>query len=127
MKLSIKGNSLRAKNIALRSCESSEARSPGRNDPFCATGECEAHLRVRADCVDGRAHYSVHTKQRYGSDPADQANTWCVSDQIGIVESIDIGSFGILDVLIEKDFACLDRSDEENEDTFPNPNAGTMC
>ena len=47
--------------------------------------------------------------------PADQANTWCVSDQIGIVESLIIGSFGFLDVLIEKDFACLDRNDEEND------------
>ena len=33
-----------------------------------------------------------------------------------------IGSHGTLDVLLEKDFACLDRSDEENSDTFPNPN-----
>jgi hypothetical protein len=59
--------------------------------------------------------------------PADQANSWCVSDQVGIVKSLSIGSFGFLDVLIEKDFACLDQNDEENEDTFPNPNAGTMC
>ena len=34
--------------------------------------------------------------------PADQANTWCVSDQVGIVESLDVGNFGILGVLIEK-------------------------
>jgi hypothetical protein len=59
--------------------------------------------------------------------PADQANAWCVSEQIGIAESLSTGSFGVLEVLIEKDFACLDRSDEENEDTFPNPNAGTTC
>jgi hypothetical protein len=38
-----------------------------------------------------------------------------------------MGSYGFLDVLIEKDFACLDRNDKENEDTFPNPNVGTTC
>ena len=34
--------------------------------------------------------------------PADQANTWCVSDQLGIVESLDVGNFDILGVLVEK-------------------------
>jgi len=34
---------------------------------------------------------------------------------------------GSLALLIEKDFACLDRSEEDNEDTFPNPNTGTKC
>lgn len=59
--------------------------------------------------------------------PVEQANTWCLSDQVGIVERLSIGSYGFLDVLIEKDFACLDRNDKENEDTFPNPNVGTTC
>ena len=34
--------------------------------------------------------------------PADQANSWCVSDQVGIVESLDVGNFDILGVLVEK-------------------------
>ncbi len=59
--------------------------------------------------------------------PADQANTWCATDQVGIVDSLSIGSFGSLDLLIEKDFACLDQSDEDNEDTFANPSAGSTC
>jgi hypothetical protein len=59
--------------------------------------------------------------------PVEQANTWCLSDQVGIVERLSMGSYGFLDVLIEKDFACLDRNDKENEDTFPNPNVGTTC
>jgi hypothetical protein len=32
-----------------------------------------------------------------------------------------------LTILVEKDFACLDGSDEQNADTFPNPLAGTKC
>ncbi len=32
-----------------------------------------------------------------------------------------------LRILVEKDFACLDGSDEQNADTFPNPLAGTKC
>jgi len=59
--------------------------------------------------------------------PADQAKMWGVTDQVGIAEDISLGDLGSLALLIEKDFACLDRSNESNEDTFPNPNAGKEC
>jgi hypothetical protein len=59
--------------------------------------------------------------------PADRAIVWGVSDQVGIAENIGLGGLGALALLIEKDFACLDRSEEDNEDTFPNPNAGAVC
>ena len=59
--------------------------------------------------------------------PSDQANAWSVTDQVGIAEDISLGGLGSLALLIEKDFACLDRSEEDNADTFANPNAGTKC
>jgi hypothetical protein len=59
--------------------------------------------------------------------PATQANEWGFTDQIGIAETISLGDVGTLALLIEKDFACLDRSGEENHDTFPNPSAGATC
>ena len=59
--------------------------------------------------------------------PADQANEWGFTDRVGIAEDISLGQVGSLALLIEKDFACLDRSDEDNQDTFANPNAGAQC
>jgi len=59
--------------------------------------------------------------------PTDQAIDWGVTDQVGIAEHIALGKLGSLGLLIEKDFACLDRSEEDNEDTFPNPNASVVC
>jgi hypothetical protein len=59
--------------------------------------------------------------------PADQATAWGVSDQVGIAEDINMGDLGSLALLIEKDFACLDRSEVDNQDTFANPNAGAKC
>jgi len=59
--------------------------------------------------------------------PTDQANAWGTTGQVGIAENISLGNLGSLGLLIEKDFACLDRNEEDNEDTFPNPNAGTTC
>jgi hypothetical protein len=59
--------------------------------------------------------------------PASLADTWCSTDLVGIVERVGLGAFGLLELMIEKDFACLDRSEEENEDTFENPHAGAVC
>ena len=59
--------------------------------------------------------------------PTDLAINWGVTDQVGIAENIALGKLGSLQLLIEKDFACLDRSEEDNEDTFPNPNASAVC
>jgi hypothetical protein len=59
--------------------------------------------------------------------PTHKMISWGTSDEVGIAEEIGLGNLGSLGLLIEKDFACIDRSDEDNEDTFPNPNAGKQC
>ena len=53
--------------------------------------------------------------------PVEVARTWADSEQVGIDGVVDLGVRGILSILIEKDFACIDRSAEENVDAFPNP------
>jgi hypothetical protein len=52
---------------------------------------------------------------------------WAESNQVGIYGAADLGIHGVLDLLVEKDFACLDLSDAENIDTFPNPASGAVC
>jgi hypothetical protein len=57
----------------------------------------------------------------------DQVRIWEAESEVGVYSNLDIGSAGSLDVMVEKDFACLDRGDEENRDTFANPHAGGIC
>jgi hypothetical protein len=59
--------------------------------------------------------------------PEAEAKAWAGSDQVGIYASIQLGQGQSLEILVEKDFACLDLSDAENEDTFPNPAMGVTC
>jgi hypothetical protein len=47
--------------------------------------------------------------------------------QIGIYSAVNLGGREMLDVIVEKDFACLDLSDADNHDTFPNPQIGAVC
>jgi hypothetical protein len=52
---------------------------------------------------------------------AEAVSRWAKTEtEVGIYGSVDIGREP-LELLVEKDFACLDASDEENQDTFPNP------
>jgi len=57
--------------------------------------------------------------------PPELVTRWANSDQVGIKGRQATGNEVHLHVLIEKDFACLDRTGEENFDTFPNPLADT--
>jgi hypothetical protein len=55
--------------------------------------------------------------------PRDSVMAWARGDQAGIYSSVDLGPHGALDVIVEKDFACMDVGDANNPDTFPNPKA----
>jgi hypothetical protein len=127
MKLRIKGNSLRlrvsrsevARLLAGERVEETIHFAPQETAKL--TYALEQQLSGVAPAVqytDGNVTVRI---------PADQAIPWCLTDQVGIVESISLGAAGSLDLVIEKDFACLDRSDEDNQDTFANPNAGATC
>jgi hypothetical protein len=127
MKLRIKGDSLR-----LRVSRSEVARllvGDCLEETIHFSPEASAKFTYALRQAASVSRLTVHyTENRVAIlIPADQAHAWGEIDQVGIAEDISLGNLGSLALLIEKDFACLDRSEEDNEDAFPNPNAGTTC
>jgi hypothetical protein len=59
--------------------------------------------------------------------PSGEVMKWASTDQVGIEGRQQVDNETSLQILIEKDFACIDGTDEENADTFPNPLAGLKC
>ena len=57
----------------------------------------------------------------------DQARIWGAEAEVGVYSALDVGAAGSLEVIVEKDFACLDGSDDENSDSFANPQAAASC
>jgi len=55
------------------------------------------------------------------------AHRWASSEEVGMEASQPVGENPPLQILIEKDFACLSGDDAQNVDTFPNPLPGTPC
>ena len=54
--------------------------------------------------------------------PSSFANAWPLNDTIGIENSRQLSGTGSLNLLLEKDFVCLDHSDEDQTDNYANPN-----
>jgi uncharacterized protein DUF7009 len=57
----------------------------------------------------------------------DQMRSWSEESQVGIYARLLIRDAETLEISIEKDFACLDGSDQDNRDTFANPLEGRSC
>ena len=127
MKLRIKGNSLR-----LRVTRSELAR-------FLDGERVEETIHF-TQAPEARLTYALETavqpepiRVQYGSRivkvilSEDQARVWRAECEVGVYSALDIGAAGSLEVIVEKDFACLDRSDEENSDAFANPQAAACC
>jgi len=53
--------------------------------------------------------------------PLDTVTRWASTDEISIEGEQRVDNQTSLRILIEKDFACIDGTDEQNADTFPNP------
>jgi len=127
MKLRIKGNSLRLR------------LTPSEVQLLLRDGVIREHVQLTPDPND-RLTYAVisslsgpKTTVTYQSGeitvhaPEIELRAWAGSEDIGVYAGVALGDDRLLSVAIEKDFACLDRSDAENEDTFPNPNLAATC
>jgi hypothetical protein len=76
-------------------------------------------LAMTASFADGRIIVRM---------PVTVMRSWAGTDEVG-VETAQVGSNGcILNILVEKDFECIDAPhDESQADAFPNPQIGAAC
>ncbi|MBX2889466.1 MAG: hypothetical protein KF734_00940 [Saprospiraceae bacterium] len=55
--------------------------------------------------------------------PAEAAKHWHDEERVGFDNEAEVAPGISLKLLLEKDFACLDDTDEDQSDNYPNPNA----
>jgi hypothetical protein len=120
MKLRIKGNSVR---LRLLRSEVERLASEGEISESTAFGPTDV-LRYTVK-TDEKAKAVIGT---FGHGeiaitmPTNTAQRWATSDDVSIETVQPSGDGQVLELLIEKDFVCLDRVDDpDRDDAFPNP------
>jgi hypothetical protein len=127
MKLRIKGNSLR---LRVSRSELDRLMSGNRiEETIRFAPEPDARLTYVLESATSISSTTVRYSQQRIAVVLnhDELRIWNETGQVGIYASVYVGSGELLGLVVEKDFACLDGSDEENKDSFVNPHLRAVC
>jgi hypothetical protein len=118
MKLRIKGNSLRIR------------LSRSEVDTFAKTG----YLEERTEFGNTAFIYALKSKEGIGAleaaftdgtitmfVPADIPAAWATNETVGHNNNFDIGNGKKVFLLLEKDFKCIDNTEEDQSDNYEHP------
>ena len=121
MKLRIKGNSIR---LRLMRSELEHLQAGGSLEEVVQFSP-DVRLRYTLAVADHDQPVGVSFVANEISTRISTAQlvTWSSEEQVGIYTVLATG----LEVAIEKDFACLDRGEDENADAFTHPLHGATC
>jgi hypothetical protein len=127
MKLRIKGESLRLR--VSRSELDRIFRGERVEETIHFSSDPDAKLTYSLEKASHAASTGVHYSpgQIAVLLAEEEVETWGHPSQVGIYTSVANGSVNRLELAIEKDYACLDGSIEDNTDTFDNPHAAGTC
>lgn len=122
MKIRILGNTLR---FRLRQPEVTEFQEKGIVTEVTTFGPAEKdqlrfNLQVSDDSELGVTFNAGTTTVMV---PKILADEWTHTDRVGFDGKVDTGKGNTIEVLVEKDFVCLDRPEETEVGAYPNPNA----
>ena len=118
MKIRISGNSIR---FRLKQSEVKSFKQDGQITELTAFGG-DARLSFilkKGSGEDFKIDYQSDTVSI--EVPEIVSNEWTTTELVGFQEEIPTGQGQTIKLLVEKDFMCMDGSDSENEDSFPNP------
>lgn len=126
MKLRIMGNSLR---LRITPSEMTRLLDSGRiEETVYFAADANARLTYAIEHAPGVEVISVRwsPQEAVVVIASDEVRRWAKGTDVGLYGET-FTSHGPLKLSVEKDFACLDKSDAENADTFPNPQQGAVC
>lgn len=122
MKLRIRGNSLRlrlAKSEVTQLLESSRVAdhvSLSLSDQWDRLSYAVEHSDQTT--AIGISHIGNEIRVEI---PTREVRKWASGELVGMYGVVPVFGGQTLSLVVEKDFACLDKSDADNLDTFPNP------
>lgn len=120
MKIRIKGNSVRYRLSKSEVTAFSEKGYLAEKTLF-PTQTFVYALQAKSDIENLAADFSENTITLFF--PENEKITWQESTQVGYQNKFILPNGETLFLLVEKDFVCLDNTDEDQSDNYENPNA----
>ncbi len=120
MKIRIRGNSVR---FRLTKTEIATFGKQGFIEEKTEFGENKAFyysLQRKAGISGLEADFSGNRISLFVPEPI--AREWTTTEAVGFENRMNTGGGQTLFLLIEKDFACIDHTTEDQSDHYPNPN-----
>jgi hypothetical protein len=122
MKLRLKNNSIR---LRLTQTEVERIASNGSVEETITFGPLPHQsitYALETSMTDPDIHAAIDTNRIAVVVPESIAGSWAATDQVGMEAVQTTGGGDELQILIEKDFKCLEpRSGGDDADTFPHP------
>ena len=118
MKLRIEGNSIR---LRLRKSEVQDLAESGRVGglTWIPGGSFKYMLELKSGISELDAQKTQEGIIVYM--PEEDGKLWGNNDRVGFEAQVTVGRGLKLDLLVEKDFVCLDRDPALQQDQYPNP------
>jgi hypothetical protein len=125
MKIRIKGNTIRIRLVQAEVKRLSMGETILERTEFGNGVHLSYALVPSGPHTELSAEFKEHTISVFV--PEAVAQMWFSNDVISLMHTVDNGAPGGLKLLVEKDFVCLDHTDEDQSDNYPNPNRGKAC
>lgn len=122
MKIRIKGDSIRYRLTQTEVKTFCENGVYSETTHF-GTNEFTYALRAKEGIATMEAEFNDRTITLFV--PKEECSNWSDSDRVGYQNVMPLGDGKELSLLLEKDFACLDNTTEDQSDNYPNPKSGT--
>ena len=120
MKLRIKDNSLRIRLSRTEVQHLAENGVVEASTPF-ADAEFRYAVHAVADIAELQARITPYSIELLV--PAERVRRWPQNDEVGFRSTLPLPGKRELKLLLEKDFVCLDDTEEDQSDNYDNPNA----
>src|SRR6201989_3025237 len=109
MKLRIKGNSMRLRVSRSELTRFLAGERVAETIRFAAAPEAKLTYVLERGRHSGGGSVRYGTQEVTVSLSAEQAQSWSQESEVGVYTQVDLAAEGALEVIVEKDFACLDR------------------
>lgn len=119
MKIRIKGNSVRFR-LVKKDVETISTN--GYVEEATNFGATVFKYALKKDNVSKELSASYTDNTITVNIPASFLEGWATNDIITFKGNMPIGNGEMLSILVEKDFVCLDHTDEDQSDNYANPN-----